>query len=168
MEKPCSWRIVGQSLCQMINNKKHRQRKRRRDGWWCNRWFENKRELSFLLKAEEDSDSLSAWRRAFQSLGADLRKALKPNGFLLWFSSTLGMRRWDREDGRRDRGGSWRGISSWRSCGAEWFTSLYVWRKIGGKYEVGWSGKAEMSTTEFLAVGEARKAILWPIPGLQG
>ena len=37
-------------------------------------------DLSFLRKAEEDSDSLSTWGRAFQSLGAELEKA---NNWLL-------------------------------------------------------------------------------------
>ena len=84
MENSCSWRIVGQSLCQMTNNVKQKQGKRRRDGWWCNHWFDNKWNLSFLWKAEEDSGSLSAWGRAFQSLRAEFEKALEPNCFLVF------------------------------------------------------------------------------------
>ena len=48
---------------------------------------ENEWVLSFLRKAEEDSDSLRAKGRAFQSLGAEL------DCFYIWFSSTPGIRR---------------------------------------------------------------------------
>ena len=46
------------------DKQEHKQRKKRRkDGWWCNHWFENKWVWSFLRRAEEKSDSLSAWGR---------------------------------------------------------------------------------------------------------
>ena len=61
MENLPSYRILGQSLCQMINNKKP-LRIRWRDGWWHNHWSENKRVWSFHRKAE-DSDALSTWGR---------------------------------------------------------------------------------------------------------
>ena len=37
--------------------------------------------MSFLQKAEDDSDSLITCGRAFQRLGAELEKALKPTAF---------------------------------------------------------------------------------------
>ena len=45
-----SWRILGQSLCQMINNGKHKQNIRPGDGWWCNHRFE-KMSLEFPAKS---------------------------------------------------------------------------------------------------------------------
>ena len=39
--------------------------------------------MSFLRGAEEDSDSPSSRRKAFQSVGAELEKALKSNYFFL-------------------------------------------------------------------------------------
>ena len=48
-------------------------------------WRKKKRVLSFLQKAEEDSDSVGTWGRAFQSLRAELEKALSLTGF--WYDS---------------------------------------------------------------------------------
>ena len=64
------------------------------------------KQLSFLPKATEDSDSLRVWGGAFQSLGAEVEKVLKLNCFSLWFSSTLKTWRQDWEDYQRGCGGS--------------------------------------------------------------
>ena len=59
----------------MKEKKKEREKDKEMDDGAINHWFENKWVLSFQRKAEEDSDSLSAWGRAFQSLGVELEKA---------------------------------------------------------------------------------------------
>ena len=81
-------------------------------------------------KLKKIPDSLSSWGRTFQSLGAELKKALKPNCFLEWFSSTLGIQKRDWEDNRRDHGDSWWGISSSRYCGAVPLKQLHASERI--------------------------------------
>ena len=130
MDKLCSWHILGQSLHQMASNREHRQKNRQRDGWWCSHWFENKRVLSLVQKAEEGSDSLSARGRAFLSLEAELEKALKSDCSLALFPSTLGIQWQDWEDDGRGHGGSWWGISFWRYCGAVSLKCLYGSERI--------------------------------------
>ena len=81
-------------------------------------------------KRQKRNQHLSDWGKAFQSLGAELEKALKLIHFLLWFLSTLGIQRWDWEDGLKHCGGSQKGISSWKYCGAVPMKQLYASERI--------------------------------------
>ena len=72
-----------------------------------------------LQNVAEEFASLTVCGRTFQSLGAGLQKALKPNClFFVCFSVALGIssRAWDDE--RRDRAGIRRGMNSCKYSGA--------------------------------------------------
>ena len=83
--------------------------------------------LSLVWKQVGLECSAKSWRRLgfpqrleeghSRAWGHSWRKPYSRASFLVWFSSTFGIRRRDWEDDRRNRGGSWRGISSWRYCG---------------------------------------------------
>ena len=98
-EKPCSWRLLGQPLYQMVNNKKHTERKRRRDGWWCSHWFENKWALEFLRKSWRRFRFSQRLREGIPELGGRIGES--PEAELLFgmvsthtWNTTATLRRW--------------------------------------------------------------------------
>ena len=78
-----------------------------------NRWV-----FRGLPNAAKESASLIVCVRAFQNLGAELGKALKPNCLLVCFSTVLRIRRRGCDDERRGRAGTCQGMSSCKYSGA--------------------------------------------------
>ena len=113
MGKPCLWRSLGKSLCQINTQNTDREKD---DGAVTD--LKTSESWVACGKLRKTQESLIAWRRAFQSLGTELEKALKLNCLLVWFSSMLGLHRWNWEDDHRDCGDSKYKISSWRYYGA--------------------------------------------------
>ena len=78
-----------------------------------NRWV-----FRGLPDAAKESASLIVCGRAFQSLGAELGKALKSNFLLVYFSTVLRIRRRGCDDERRGLAGTCQGMSSCKYSGA--------------------------------------------------
>ena len=79
-----------------------------------------------MWNAAKESTSPTVFGRAFQSLGAELEKARKPNYIFWCFSAALGIRRRCCDNERRGRAGTYRGMSSCKYSGAVPSWHLYA------------------------------------------
>ena len=115
----CAERVGGGNINhQKQTTTKKQKTKTAKKGHMVQIHSENRCVFRDLQNATNGSASLIVCGRAFQSLGAELEKARKPNFFGVFFSAALGICRCGCNDERRGHAGTYRGMSSCKYSGA--------------------------------------------------